>query len=374
MQPDCDLLARRLIDLGAQTAALPPSWAGAGDYYPLCGPDGERIGRILPGQGVLLFDDLKNHGITKKLPHVFERSLALRLLDVLRSERGAITTYAGLIAARDAGKHGQHTLPWNKGGFSATAGNWHHTFTVLNGGSTPAGSYTAIPGGEALDQDTVGGFLKGLSTSSAPDKVFLASLAYGAELTIRSAIILDMLVAAGTISATVNTSQTINTASLTRNTSGAGVLAFLEVTTALGTGTPTVALTYTNQDGTGSRVTPNHTMTASVTVTSIPYAGTIVPFMALQAGDYGMRSVQSLQLSAGMSAGALAIILAKPMTWLWGIPPNVAVQIDLPSSIVGVIEAPLTSGNKAGCYSMLFTTSSTATVSIRGNVQVITGD
>jgi hypothetical protein len=81
----------------------------------------------------------------------------------------------------------------------------------------------------------------------------------------------------------------------------------------------TFFVTYTNQDGVAGRVTPLHTMTNAVSVngtiltTAQSSAGRIGPFLALQAGDTGVRSIESVQCTAGTDVGLFTLVLVKPL-------------------------------------------------------------
>jgi hypothetical protein len=85
-------------------------------------------------------------------------------------------------------------------------------------------------------------------------------------------------------------------------TNGDGVLLGLEVSTTTGSGTPTITVAYT--DSTGAAGTATNTTN---TVASSPL-GSFYP-IGLAAGDTGVRSVQSLTLSATWTSGSNAIHL-----------------------------------------------------------------
>ena len=90
-----------------------------------------------------------------------------------------------------------------------------------------------------------------------------------------------------------------------------GVQVFLEVAATIGATTPTAVLTYTNQSGTGGRVTGNIAMGA-VTVGCLQSGSFFVP---LQAGDTGVRSVESIAIT-GTTTGTVTVVFAKPITML----------------------------------------------------------
>ena len=119
---------------------------------------------------------------------------------------------------------------------------------------------------------------------------------------------------------TTTGAQTLNnTVTLPRYTDGAGVQAFITPSTVMGAATPNISITYTNSAGTGSKATPATLPigNTAAAVTSIVYSGTgsgkYGPFMPLAAGDAGIRSVQSINLSASYVSGVLNLVLAKPL-------------------------------------------------------------
>ena len=121
---------------------------------------------------------------------------------------------------------------------------------------------------------------------------------------------------------TITTSQTlINTLSIPRYTNGAGVRAYIVATTTMGAGTPNITMTYTNQSGVAGRTMP---VTVSAVATAVqshlvhsdPSANKYFPFLPLAVGDTGIRSVQSIQLSATMTSGSMALVLCKPLATL----------------------------------------------------------
>ena len=138
------------------------------------------------------------------------------------------------------------------------------------------------------------------------------------------------------ISITSTSSQTINS-----NTSGAsnnggswyardnngssngeGVLIAVEVSSATGSGTPTMTMTYTNSAGTGSHTGAYVTST----VASSP-VGQFYP-ITLQAGDTGVRSVQTIQHSATWSSGQYILVAYRVLAQVEIDVANTAMAVD----------------------------------------------
>ena len=86
------------------------------------------------------------------------------------------------------------------------------------------------------------------------------------------------------------------------STNGDGVYLGLEISAAAGAAAPTITIGYTNQAGTASRTATNSFATANS-----PAAGSFFP-IGLQAGDTGVRSVQSLTLSVSWVSGTMNLV------------------------------------------------------------------
>lgn len=120
--------------------------------------------------------------------------------------------------------------------------------------------------------------------------------------------VFDRLVEVNNISANTTSAQTITTGTLPRFTGGTKVFCFLEPGTSLAGGTEvTATVTYTNQDGVSGR-----------TGTCLIGGGNFgainaARFIRLAVGDSGVRSVESVQLSANSVAGTsrINLVLAR---------------------------------------------------------------
>lgn len=111
------------------------------------------------------------------------------------------------------------------------------------------------------------------------------------------------------------------TCRLPRYADGAGVQTFMWNTnsTALGAATPNLSIGYTNSAGTGSRATPA-TLPIGKTAAAnglILYSGTgsgkYGPFMPLQAGDAGVRMINSITCATSYVSGEFSVGYARPL-------------------------------------------------------------
>lgn len=93
-------------------------------------------------------------------------------------------------------------------------------------------------------------------------------------------------------------------------TSGQGILLGVEVSAAVGVGTPTLTLGYTNSAGTAGRTGTNVDPTTASAIAASFYR------IGLQAGDVGVQSVQSLTLSATWTSGTINVVAYRVLAAL----------------------------------------------------------
>lgn len=109
-----------------------------------------------------------------------------------------------------------------------------------------------------------------------------------------------------------------NSVTLPRFTDGNGVQV-MAVSVAGRTGGQTFRFTYTNSDGVAGRVSKTviqNTATAIGTIVSsaiTPNALSCGPFIGLQDGDSGVRSIESVQMISGPDVGLFTLVLVKPL-------------------------------------------------------------
>lgn len=104
---------------------------------------------------------------------------------------------------------------------------------------------------------------------------------------------------------------------LPRYPTGAGVQMMAVEVFAQSAGSTTFFVTYTNQDGTAGRTSAtvkcNTQVATGTIITSAPTTlGCAGPFIPLQYGDTGVRSIQSITFLSG-DTGVIALVLVKPL-------------------------------------------------------------
>ena len=109
-----------------------------------------------------------------------------------------------------------------------------------------------------------------------------------------------------------------NSVSLPRWVDGKGVQ-MMAVSVASNSGTlPTFIVNYTNSAGVSGRTSSSQVLNAatangSIITSSVGTAASSGPFIGLQTGDQGVRSVESVTFTSGVDVGLFALVLVKPL-------------------------------------------------------------
>lgn len=238
---------------------------------------------------------------------------------------------------------------WNKNTFGTTAHTAGMWYLLSQTGGNPAassilGTGTNLAFQQLLDTTaTAAGIQHGGDVTGF--KTIVNASAFSAAATSMPAVfmLVDLLGFYPITSVTTTGAQTLNNAITlpARDRSGAangvGVQALIVPSTVMGAATPSITLGYTNAAGTAGRSTPSSPAlpagNTAAAVSSVVYSGTGAgkygPFVPLAAGDTGIRSVQSINLSASYVSGVLNLILCRPLLTLPMTTIGVACERDL---------------------------------------------
>lgn len=109
-----------------------------------------------------------------------------------------------------------------------------------------------------------------------------------------------------------------NTATLSRYADGAGVRIMPVVVAAHVGSATTITCRYTNQDGTADRVTQvatigTQTVNGTILTSNRASAGRFGPFLPLQSGDTGVRSIEGCTVSGAGDVGLFTLVLVRPL-------------------------------------------------------------
>lgn len=235
----------------------------------------------------------------------------------------AFTSIDDLVSSITSGKF--HRIDWNKitGAAAYTAGRWYDMSAL--GGTPIANAYagTALAW-KTCDESTgngtqIFGMRHGGDVSTDTKHVLNGSAITGVATGVPAQLMLvDMQGYYPGISMSTNSIQTLTGTPTLRYTNGEGVRAYLVVTSTTGGTAHNVNISYTNTGSSSGKTMPvTVSCTASAIVPHITHSGTAAnnygPFLPLASGDTGVKSVESLTLSASSTAGTAALVLAKPL-------------------------------------------------------------
>jgi hypothetical protein len=145
-------------------------------------------------------------------------------------------------------------------------------------------------------------------------------------------------------------------------TNGEGCMVGLVTTTANTNGSiiNISTISYTNSDGTAGRTGRLFNLVGSQ-IPATPVIGTTVWF-ELQAGDNGVRSVQSITLGTSLGGGAISLIIARPIVQISPALANVATNFDYDAPGIRIYN---------GSTLLLFAkTSATTATSVNGSLVI----
>ena len=278
----------------------------------------------------------------------------------------AITDLSDLINRQTGGNSGTpeniffHKVP-RVAGVAATAPIAGRGCSLWEYDGMPAKG--AIPTSAAIPDRTTQGAIPFTAPGGSRDKHLIgASIA---PLTAGVYLLYDRLFHIGGLSGTSTAAQTIQgspaSPALTRNTGGAGNIAFYEIYTIIGTTGTTLTMTYTNQAGTGSR-----TSTINIGGTGFREA-TRMQRIPLASGDFGIQSIQQIQLTATTgTVGNFGITIAQPLAW---IPVGAAGTMGWRDYTTGLPGIPVIDPD--ACLSLMFIPAGTTAPELLGSLATI---
>jgi hypothetical protein len=228
----------------------------------------------------------------------------------------ALTDLSDLINRQSGGNSGTpnnlffHKVP-RVAGVAATVPIAGRGCSLWTYDGMPAGG--AVPTVAAIPGLTTTGALPFVAPTGGRDLHLI-----GASITPLTAgvfLLYDRLFHIGGLSATSTAAQSVQgspaSPALTRNTGGAGNMAWWEIYTIVGTSAAVMTMNYTNQAGTSGQ-----TSTINIGTTGFREV-TRAQRIQLAAGDTGIRAINTVQLSTTTgTVGNFGITIAQPLAWI----------------------------------------------------------
>lgn len=235
----------------------------------------------------------------------------------------SIQSYKDLIEAENLNGYRQNTF--RKVPAVSSSVSYYYDLAVAPGIPRPKYWFDASPlVAQQVKQSTDGGIFHGADV--APGKKYLRGLTYTqnsstAGVFYYKMILCDYLLYYPSVDESVTDEQfTDNTLTLPRYTDGKGVQV-MAVNLASRVGNTRFTFSYTNQDGVSGRTSQvarlNSAAQIGIIATSEFTASLdqAAPFIGLQHGDYGVRSIESVTMQTP-DTGLFALVLVKPLTTL----------------------------------------------------------
>lgn len=261
----------------------------------------------------------------------------------------------------------------------AVSSSW--AYTGAPGAGTWAGAGGAVGGSATLvhcNSSTSGAIPLSSPTSASGTNPFLTALgAYASGAAQGTLILIDRLADTGALSGSAGTiSITMPTGSAwSRYASGVGVQAFVESLGSAPATAATIQLSqYTNTASSSGRASGS---TPTTTGTYRAFGGTSAqpnstPFMNLQTGDLGIKSIEQVTVSAA-AASNIALVVCKPLA---SIPLGAAYQYlerDLVLQSPKMPRLDVTSGDQTACLQFLIVGGAAVQPIIVGTINLVTG-
>lgn len=222
-----------------------------------------------------------------------------------------------LVDAELEGRIRRYT--WRKSPSQATTAGYWFDLSLSPGNPVPKYWFDAPPAiAKTVAQSTDGGIFHGANTSPMSQYLRMTTAMTATATSLPLPLILcDFLLYYPSIDDSILDPQILdNTVTLPRYTDGKGVQ-ILAITVAGRTGGQDFFVTYTNSDGVAGRTSKTvrqNTISSIGTVTGSHPNGinSCAPFIGLQDGDQGVRSIESVTM-LGADVGLFTLILVKPL-------------------------------------------------------------
>ena len=385
-----DLIVKQLRFLGDMARKMPRSFDSDGITYRVDSPDLGSMGRLLPGRGYMSPVDLKTLGITRQPPNVYDPSRYRRIEDAARRffagrsmfdlQRGAITSYDGIIANRAGGK--AQDIAWTKSSLAASVNVWYSLWRA--GGQPPGGTFlaTTAPTDANLDRTNNAAISFYLANPSSPDKKYLLSFGFGCTVQDNWLVLVDIINHGGAYRLSVNTAETVvtpTTAGQRQYGSGTGIGNLLTMVCATA-GTPgagTSITQYVDQAAANTNA-PTLTTVAVAILADVLWPSSVgvttgggTFFIPLAAGTTGVQAVKQHTASVA-GTGTLAHNVFFPLSFIPGVGANAYIERDSTVQIDGITELVQASSvlGHLACY-VLPNTANTGVIS--GFVRTVAG-
>lgn len=283
------------------------------------------------------------------------------------------SSYDSIINAISTLGKGQEVLFSKTAPAAQVAGAFHTSWAYT--GIPAAGSWAGAGGSTTAtlvtcDSTTAGAIpLVSPTTASGENPYVITASVMPTTSVAGTLILVDRIADTGALTTTAGGTCTLTMpgGGWARSTSGVGVMASVESLTGTPTAGTVVTMTYTNTASVGSRVSGSATSVAG----THRVVGTSGPFINLQSGDLGIKSIESLSITTATALN-IALVVYKPVLMIPCVTANYYAERDM------VIQTPKlpkldVAADKTACLQWVFLTNASTTPIIVGSVSTVTG-
>jgi hypothetical protein len=274
----------------------------------------------------------------------------------------AITNYDGIITARSGGGADDRIF-YKAAAGNTVAGNWN--CHIKAGGSPASAAYAAATaGGVNMNCSDVGAIP--MTAATAGGAKYLLTFAAGGipGVEVGAVGLIDVLWAGAGIQMGSSATNTINAVPV-RSTSGVYNKLAVMVSTALTTAA-TVTVWYTDSGGTATSV--------DVVVATAGGQGRMLPSGQLFPNiPNGIKSIQSCQVQTAQTAGAVDLMIVKPLDMIPAVTSYTWVERDMTAQIDGIMTLDIDSSNVPGCLAVVSLLNAATARPITGMIRTVRG-
>lgn len=235
------------------------------------------------------------------------------------------TSLSDLINEATVGGKSQY-LPFHKIGGTAVA-NRSSTLWYAAGYPGVGATAAALAGGTNYTRATAGA-LGPQRNATGGDQLHLIGVE-GTTNVLGKGVLLYDRIWAGEPTVTTVGNQTVTMTPLRYATTGAsgtslGNFVFAEVRTTMGAATPTLTMTYVDDQGSAAEAAATVTMISGAVAPTFLYGSATLPnqFIPLNTGDAGVSDITIWAQSASAVSGAYAVVLGHPLMYIPGVAAN----------------------------------------------------
>lgn len=248
-----------------------------------------------------------------------------------------------LVSELTAGKRWRADFNKTIANGAYVAGAWYDL--SLLSGSPVANTFTGTALNAQVPTESTGWGIYHGGNVSSDTKHLLKAVATGNTSTVSpgTLLLVDVLLYyPGIVSTSASVQNMVNGSALTRYTNGNGNRCYMVHTVASGANTPTVAMSYTRQTtggtDTGRALGATTAFVASVGIGRFPHSGTAAnnrgPFLPLQSGDTGIKSIESVTITTPhATTGTMAAVICQPLVEIPLTTANVPVVMDFLTAV-----------------------------------------